>query len=156
MKIYVGSDHNGHHLKQEVIDYLQDKGHQVEDEGNAKFNPDDDFPIFAARVVNAMKADEDFDPAESSKLRGVLICGSGQGMVIAANRFREIRAGLIYSVGSAKSTRHDEDSNIACLPSDIFRDEHQEDWRELLDIWLKEPFGAAKRFIRRNQELDQL
>ncbi len=154
MKIYIGADHNGYHLKSEIQRYLEQRGHQVIDEGNDHRDAQDDFPIFAARVVNALRADSQFDPYHSEKLRGVLICGSGQGMAIAANRFKGIRAGLIYNLASAKSTRHDEDSNIAALPAELFDD--PDSWKPVVDAWLDEPFAGAARFKRRNRELDEL
>ncbi len=154
MKIYIGADHNGHQLKKSICEYLKSRGFEVVDEGNKGLDPKDDFPVFAARVVNAMRADKDFDPHRTDQVRGLLICGSGQGMVMAANRFSGIRAGLVYNLASAKSTRHDEDSNVIALPSELFKS--FKDWQVLLDAWLSEPFGNAERFRRRNQQLDQL
>lgn len=154
MKIYIGSDHNGHHLKQEMIDYLKSLGHEVIDKGDKEKDPDDDFPVFASQVVHALFEDEEFDHTKTDDVRGILICGSGQGMVIAANRFKGIRAGLVYNHKSAKSIRHDEDSNVAAFPSELFDDD--ESWKKLLDAWLNEPFANASRFVRRNRQLDEL
>lgn len=156
MKIYIGADHKGHDLKDKMISYLKKRGHEVVDEGDKTKDPNDDFPVFAARVVHGLFADNMFDHEQTSDVRGVLICGSGQGMVIAANRFKGIRAGLIYNLPSAKSTRHDEDSNVAAFPSELFAEEDDQAWQNLLDAWLDEPFANAARFKRRNKQLDEL
>ena len=102
MTIYLGADHNGFHLKEKIEAYLKSAGYKVVDEGDERLDPDDDFTVFASRVVRAMK--EHGDDA-----RGILICGSGQGMAIAANRHKGIRAGLGWGVEAARSTRNDED-----------------------------------------------
>ena len=86
--------------------------------------------------------------------RGILICGSGQGMAIAANRQKGIRAGLGWSVIAAKSTRNDEDSNLLALPSEILKNES--DWKEVIVAWLETPFAGAPIFRRRNRHLDEI
>lgn len=148
MKIYLGADHNGYHLKEKLSLYLTERGHGVVDEGDEKLDPEDDFTVFAGRVVSSMKSDDDID------VRGILICGSGQGMAIAANRHKGIRAGLGWSVDAAESTRNDEDSNVLALPSEVFKDDSQ--WQEIVDTWLSTPFAAAARYKRRNRQLDEL
>lgn len=155
MKLYIGSDHNGHDLKEKMKAYLAKRGHQVIDEGDTSKDPNDDFPVFAARVVHGLFADEKFDHEHTSDVRGILVCGSGQGMVIAANRFKGIRAGLIYNNSSAKSIRHDEDSNVAAFPAELFTGDDSA-WQTVLDTWLNEPFANAARFKRRNKQLDEL
>ena len=148
MKIYIGADHNGYYLKEKIADYLQKRGYDVIDEGDEKLNPEDDFTVFASRVVNAMKADED----ESI---GVLICGSGQGMAIAANRHKGVRAILGYSKRAALEGRNDEDANVLALPSEIL-DDDDKSWKDILDSFLTTPFAGAARYKRRNRQLDEL
>jgi len=92
MKIYIGADHNGFELKKRLLTYLQRNGYSVSDEGDLTLDPQDDYPQFAAKVIMAMKASEDSDP------RGLLICGSGQGICIAAKRFKGIRAAVCGEV----------------------------------------------------------
>lgn len=148
MKIFIGADHNGYDLKSKVTNYLRKKGIDVIDEGDEQRDPEDDFPVFAKRVTTAVLGSQDDDP------RGILICGSGQGMAIAANRQKGIRAGLGWSVIAAKSTRNDEDSNVLALPSEILTSENE--WKEVIDTWLETPFAGAPRFKRRNRQLDEL
>lgn len=147
MKIFLGADHNGYHLKERIEKYLIAQGHEIVDEGDEKLNPEDDFTIFASRVVSAMKS-------EGNSARGILVCGSGQGMAIAANRHRGIRAGLGWSVGAARSIRNDEDSNVLALPAQILTND--KDWKSVIDTWLTTPFAGAARYKRRNAQLDDL
>jgi len=148
MKIFIGADHNGFFLKEDLYKYLVDLGHEVVDLGDERLDPDDDFTVFASRVINAMKSSSDMDP------KGILICGSGQGMMIAANRHKGIRAGLGWGVEAAKSTRNDEDSNVLALPSEIL--DNPQKWQSVVDTWLKTPFSGAERYKRRNHQLDEI
>ena len=149
MKIYLGSDHNGFHLKQEVFSYLVKHGYDVEDIGDETPDPNDDFPEFAQSVALKVIGSEEKDP------RGILICGSGQGMAMAANRFRGIRASVVWDVHEAKMTRNDNDSNVLCLPGRSIRTEDAE-WQGIIETWLNTPFLDAVRFKRRNAQLDEL
>jgi ribose 5-phosphate isomerase B len=146
MKVFLGADHNGFDMKQKLAQALIRGGYEVVDEGDTARKPDDDFPVFAARVVHAMRA-----AGEDS--RGILICGSGQGMCMAANRFKGIRASLIWEVAEAHAARNDDDSNILCLPARSIRDDEAV---KIADAWLATPFAGAPRFKRRIKELDQL
>lgn len=147
MRIYIGADHNGFTLKEQLERFLRAHGFEVFDEGDDALRPNDDFPQFAARVVRAMQASDDDDP------RGILICGSGQGMCMAANRYKGIRACLGYDIESARSSRNDDDANILCLPAHILKSRTAE---RIVRTWLETPFAAAPRFIRRIDELDTL
>ena len=149
MIVYVGSDHQGFEAKSLVLTYLKKAGYDAVDVGDEKLDPNDDFPVFAARAVAAIKTSNDNDP------RAILICGSGQGMMMAANRFKGIRAGLGWSTEAARSIRNDEDSNVLAMPSELLNAEI-DIAQGIIDTWLKTPFAAATRYIRRNKELDEL
>ena len=147
MKIYFGADHNGFDMKRELIEKLALAGYSVIDEGDDQLKPEDDFPQFASRVVAAIKASDDQDP------RGILICGSGQGMCMAANRYKGIRASLVWSLEEAHASRNDDDSNVLCLPA---RYMSVGDATKIAEAWLVTPFAGAPRFKRRIKELDKL
>ncbi len=147
MKIYVGADHRGFNLKQELVDYLRGRNYEVVDEGDATLDPSDDFPQFASKVVSKMLA------ADIEHARGILICGSGQGMCMAANRYKGIRAAMGYDERGARLSRNDDDSNVLCLPADLIE---QKAAYRIVDTWLNTPFANATRFKRRLQELDEL
>lgn len=147
MIIYIGADHNGFEMKAALAAALQLSGYTVHDEGDAVKDPDDDFPQFAGRVIQAMKADG------SADVKGILICGSGQGMCMAANRYKGIRASLVWNVHEAHAARNDDDSNVLCLPA---RSISNDEAVAIAEVWLKVAFAGAPRFKRRIAELDQL
>lgn len=147
MKIFLGCDHNGYDLKQHIATFLEKSGHEVVDEGDGKLDPSDDFPIFAVRVVNAMKSSDESDPM------GILICGSGQGMCMAANRHKGIRAALCWNIREAHSSRNDDNSNILCLSASST---DKKDAESIVSAWISTPFAAAPRFVRRLREMDDL
>lgn len=150
MKIYLGADHQGFHLKEDVLAYLAKHGYEVEDVGDKTLDPLDDFPVFAQAVALKILGSDDKDP------RGILLCGGGQGMAMAANRFRGIRASVIWDAFEAKMTRNDNDSNVLCIPSRIFAEQDPAAWQGIIETWLNAPFADAMRFKRRNAELDEL
>jgi ribose 5-phosphate isomerase B len=147
MKIYLGADHNGFALKKHLYDFLLKSGYDVIDAGDTQLDPNDDFPQFAGRVVSAVLADDDRDA------RGILICGSGQGMCMAANRFKGIYASLCWNLSETRSARNDDDSNVLCLSSRSIDEQKAE---AIVNTFLVTPFAGAPRFKRRLQELDQL
>lgn len=147
MKIYIGADHNGFDMKRELIDELRATGYTVEDMGNESLKPDDDFPQFASAVVMGMKASDDPQPF------GILICGSGQGMCMAANRFKGIRASVVWDLEEAHASRNDDDSNVLCLPARFIS---MRDAIKIAEAWIATPFAGAPRFKRRIEELDKL
>ncbi len=149
MKIFLGADHQGYHLKDKIEAYLSKRHYNVEDVGAAELDPADDFPQFAQlAATKVLGEDEAEDP------RAILVCGGGQGMAMAANRFRGIRASVIWDSFEAKMTRNDNDSNVLCLPARVL-DDDAELWKDILDTWLSTPFAKAARFKRRNAELDE-
>ena len=155
MKIFLGADHRGFYLKEKIFKYLKDSGYDIEDIGGFEYDPNDDFPEFARVAVSKIRANEKYDP------RAILICGGAQGMGMAANRFKGIRASVVWEPEEAKWTRNDNDSNVICLPARVFdKDEAEAEaeakWKETVDVWLKTPFAAAPRFVRRNKQIDEV
>ncbi len=147
MQIFVGADHQGFQLKSRLVTLLKRHGYEVADEGGEKLDPADDFPVFAQKVAGAVLGSNDNDA------RGILVCGSGQGMCMAANRFKGIRACLAYDRESARSSRNDDDSNVLCLPASVLKTEEAGD---IVQTWLDTPFAAAPRYVRRIKELDEM
>lgn len=146
--IIIGADHRGFHLKNELVKELRARGYVVIDKGDERLDPEDDYPQFAARVVNAMKSsDED--------TKGLLLCGSGQGMAMAANRHKGIRAVVAWDKNQARVARSDDDSNVLALPADIF-DKKVDEAVSIIETWLNTPFEAIPRRMRRIQQMDSL
>ena len=123
MRIAIGCDHRGLELKQSIMKLLTEAGHSYEDFGT--FTPDPvDYPDIAKKVADAV-ARSDFE-------RGILICSTGIGMCIAANKVRSIRAALAYNGFSALRARQHNDANILCLGMDESRDTVREIVRTFL------------------------
>lgn len=106
MHIVVGSDHAGYSLKQEIARYLRAEGHHVDDVGTDS-TASTDYPDYAVRVARAV--------ADGGADMGILICGTGIGMSIAANKVRGIRAAVATDCYMARKAREDNDANILCL-----------------------------------------
>lgn len=150
MKIFLGADHQGFHLKEQLFAWLAKRNYDVEDVSSKELDPNDDFPQFAQMVaLKVIGEDDRIDP------RGILICGGGQGMAMAANRFAGIRASVIWDSYEAKMTRNDNNSNVLCLPARVL-DDDLELWKDVVTTWLETPFADAPRYRRRNQEMDEL
>src|SRR5690606_9010665 len=113
MNIYLGADHNGFALKEKVFAYLAKQNYKIQDVGGVELDPDDDFPEFAQMGVLNLMGDDSKVP------RAILICGGGQGMSMAAIRFRGSRASVVWVTHEAKMTRRVNDSNGLCLPARI-------------------------------------
>lgn len=150
MKIFLGADHQGYHLKEKIEAYLAKRRYEVEDIGARELDPDDDFTDFAQMAVTKVLGED-----EKSDPRSILICGGGQGMCMAANRFRGIRACVVWDSYEARMSRRDNDSNVICLPARLL-DDDAELWQDIIDTWLKTPFSGVARYRRRNDELDRL
>lgn len=148
MKIFIGADHQGYHLKERLEVLLRELGYDVHDEGNESLQSEDDFPVFASRVVHAMKE-------HGSESRGILICGSGQGMAIAANRHKGIRAVVAWNKTEAKLARNDDDSNVLALPAHLLKSKDAEAF-EIVESWLRTPYERIAKRDRRIRELDEL
>lgn len=118
--------------------------------GDKTLDPTDDFPQFAQlAALKVLGEDERDDP------RAILICTGGQGMAMAANRFRGIRAAVIWDALEARECRNDNNSNVLCLPARVL-DDDAELWKHIIDTWLTTPFAGAARYTRRNAELDAI
>ena len=143
----MGADHNGYVLKVKLTDRMRKAGYDIIDEGNTQLQPDDDFPQFAEATIRAMLASNDPDS------RAILICGSGQGMCMAANRFKGIRASLVWDTLEARAARNDDDSNVLCLPARFL---NEEEATAIAEVWLSVPFAGATRYKRRLEALDRI
>ncbi|MDR1196812.1 MAG: RpiB/LacA/LacB family sugar-phosphate isomerase [Candidatus Nomurabacteria bacterium] len=148
MKIYLGADHRGFNLKTRLETYLAKRNYPVEDVGNEVYDKDDDFPQFAAEAALKIIGSDDDDP------RGILLCGGGQGVAMAANRFNSIRSVVIFTTEASKVARQENDANVLCLAADLFED--NDAWQEIVDAFLKTKFSGKTRYVRRNQQLDEL
>lgn len=145
MKIAIGADHAGFELKEKLREMLEDDGYEVIDVGAHELEPGDDYPIYAAQVGRMVSQGE----AE----RGILVCDSGIGVDIVANKFPGVRSALVHDEELASLTRLHNDSNVLCLGA-IFVDEAEAEC--ITQIWLKTDFSHGERHQRRIEEIEEL
>ncbi|MFC1724501.1 ribose 5-phosphate isomerase B [candidate division KSB1 bacterium] len=141
-KIAIGSDHRGFKLKNDIINYLKDKGYDVADFG-CYSGESADYPDYAKKVSIEISNDKYW--------RGVLICGSGIGMSIAANRINGVRAALCHTVDDAKMSRNHNNANIIVFAANSAGKESSE---KMLDIFLNADFEGGRHQVRVNK-IDQ-
>lgn len=144
--IYIAADHGGFKLKQHLIKFLQKQRLEFKDLGPSKFKDGDDYPDFGTKVAKQVSK----NPVSNL---GILICRSGQGMCIVANKFDGVRAALVWNVASAKQSRNDDMANILCLPSDFINSSQAEN---IVKTWLATPYSSDKRHMRRIHKISKL
>ena len=142
MKIAIGCDHGGFHLKEKIKEYLSAREIEVKDKGTYS-EERVDFPLYAEKVAEAVTGKE-------ADL-GILCCGTGIGMSIAANKVKGIRAAVVGDCFSAKATREHNDSNILCLGERVTEEELA---LKILDEWLNAEFEGDRHIERLNQLAD--
>ena len=140
MKLVIGSDHGGYALKQEIIQHLQAKGYEIMDIG-CESEASCDYPDYAKKACAAIRSGE----AEL----GILVCGTGIGMSMAANKEPGIRASLCHDVFSAKATREHNDANILCMGARVIGPGLA---LMVTDTFLTTPFSNEERHLRRIRE----
>jgi ribose 5-phosphate isomerase B len=140
MRIAVGSDHRGVELRAKLIAFLQRLGQDVVDVGSQD-GEDCDYPDIAA-LVGRKVASKEVD-------RGILLCGTGVGMCIAANKIPGVRAAPCYDDITAEVSRRHNDLNVLCLSGDLLGEKLAD---RLVEIWLNTPFEGG-RHARRNQKI---
>ncbi len=146
MIICLGADHGGFALKERMKASLAGEGYEVMDMGAAALVPDDDYPEFAAAVAREVGK----DPAGR---RGIVICRSGFGVDVVANKFRGVRAGLPFSPDHLYQGRHDDDLNVLAIAAD-FTDEATV--QQLVKVFLTTPFAKEERYLRRLGEIGKI
>ncbi|MBI4016114.1 MAG: RpiB/LacA/LacB family sugar-phosphate isomerase [Candidatus Aenigmarchaeota archaeon] len=142
--IYLGADHAGFESKEKIKKYLLKKRYKVIDCGNTVLDTSDDYPDFAYAVAKKVVA---------HKGSGILFCGSAEGMSIAANKVREIRAVVAHDIVEARLTRKHNNANVLCLSG----------WhtpiplaKRIINIWLQTTFSNEQRHKRRLRKIIQI
>lgn len=138
MKIAIGTDHGGFALKQAVVDELKKLGHAVLDCGAMSYDSADDYPDFTRSVGQAIQ--------RSEVERGIVICGSGVGAVVAANKMRGVRACLCHDTYSAHQGVEHDNMNVLCLGARIIGDALA---KELVRAFVSANFSSEERHVRR-------
>jgi ribose 5-phosphate isomerase B len=141
MRVILASDHAGLRLKEKVKKYLEKKKIEYEDLGTKSFKSVD-YPDYALKVAEKV--------AKNKNTRGILVCGTGTGMTIAANKVKGIRAVAAYDAYSAKMSRIDNDTNVLGLRGRFFPFEKI---KKIITVWLDTPFSGEKRHKRRIKKI---
>ncbi len=145
MLVAVGADHAGYALKGEVVGWLKKEGHQVNDLGAFNLDPDDDYPDFAIAVASSVTSGE--------TERGIVICGSGVGASVTANKIKGIRACLCHDTYSARQGVEHDDMNVICIGGRIIGIELT---KVVLQAFLGAVFVPEPRFQRRLDKIIQV
>jgi ribose 5-phosphate isomerase B len=141
VRVFIGSDHGGYVQKDRLVSLLSSQGYQVVDSGTHS-DESTDYPEYALLVGRQV--------IEHPGSFGILLCRSGEGMQMAANKIPGIRAALVWTEAVATETRHDNDANVLVLPSDFIS---QEDEEAIVRAFLTTPFSHEERHERRIEEI---
>ena len=143
MKLAIGADHAGYMLKEQIKEYLKSRDIDFKDVGTFKIESCD-YPEFAYKVGQAV--------ANGEADLGILICGTGIGMSITANKIKGIRAALVHDEQTAKLSRQHNNANVLCMGGRILTEEQA---RQIVDVWLNTSFEGG-RHERRLKLISQL
>jgi ribose 5-phosphate isomerase B len=145
MKIFLGADHRGYELKEKIARWLFDMEYACRDLGATHADPADDFTKYAEEVASLVAANEGS--------RGVLLCGSGVGVEVLANKFDGIRASIGKDVAQVEAGRNDDDMNILVIAADFTS---EKDAKAMLIAFLETKFSGKARYERRLQEIKEI
>lgn len=143
MKIAAGADHGGYAIKEAVVRGLRSQGHEVIDVGTDSAETSVDYPTFAHRVAAMVAAGE--------VERGLLVCGTGLGICMAANRHHGVRAADCFTPHLAEMSRRHNDANVLCLGGRLLSED--EAWA-IAEVWMSTPFEGGRH--QRRVELIEL
>ncbi len=144
--LYIASDHAGFQLKKHLITYIKTQLRKtVQDLGPKKFDKEDDFPDFAVPLAKKV--------AEKNSNLGILVCGTGHGVCITANKIKGISAILGYSIEAAEMGKKHNNANVLCLAGKVLSHEHAS---AIVKKFLETKFENAQRLVRRNKKITAL
>jgi ribose 5-phosphate isomerase B len=142
MRVHLGSDHAGLELKEHILRWLGDHGHEAVDHGPYVYEADDDYPVYCLRAAEGVAGD--------SGSLGVVIGGSGNGEQMSANKVKGIRAALVWSEETARLAREHNDANVISVGG---RMHTLEEMMRFIEVFLATPFSGAERHSRRIEML---
>ncbi len=143
--IYLGADHRGYELKEKIASWLFDMKNDFTDMGAASLDPHDDFTKYAESVASQV--------ANEKHSRGILLCGSGVGVDVTANKFDGIRSSVGKNAKQVEAGRRDDDMNVLVIAAD-YTDEAEA--KEMVRVFLETKFSGKERYKRRIQEIEKI
>ena len=144
--IYLAADHRGFKLKEELKNYLVQQGFEVEDVGAFEYNQDDDYVDFARAASEKIVENHGVH-------KGIFVCGSGHGMDAVANKFKGLRAALVFNRQVAAQSREHDDTNVLVLASDWIE---PADAKDVAIVWLGKQFNGVERHVRRLKKIEEI
>lgn len=145
MKIFIGADHRGYELKEKIAKWLFEMEYPFQDLGATHLDPNDDYTTYAERVASLV--------AKTEGARGVLLCGSGVGVDVTANKFDGIRASIGKDVFQVEAGRNDDDMNILVIAADYTEEKEA---KAMLIAFLETRFSGKAKYERRIQEIKEI
>ena len=145
IKIYLGADHRGFKLKEKIATWLFDRGYKFEDLGAESLDPKDDYTVFTEKVASIV--------GKENTSVGILICGSGVGVDVVANKFDGVRSSIGKNKEQVKAGRNDDNMNILVLAAGYTKDNEA---FEMLKMFLETKFSGKDRYERRLEEIEKL
>lgn len=145
MHVYLGADHRGYQLKDEIISWLQGRQIPFTDFGAVNYDAEDDYNDYAKRVAVAITSNSDENDF------GILLCGSGQGMAMQANRYKGVRAAICDSAIEAMETRGHNNANVLCISAD----ENSHNYAEIINAFMDTKPIDEEKYKRRCRKLDE-
>lgn len=145
MKIYIGADHRGYELKEKIASWLFELKYEFTDMGASSLNPADDYTKYAEEVALMVR--------DNDGARGVLLCGSGVGVEVVANKFDGIRAAIGKSVLQIHAGRNDDDMNVLVIASDFTTEKEA---KAMLISFLETKFSGKARYEKRIDEISKI
>lgn len=143
MVIYIGADHQGFELKNHLVAFLRAAGYAAVDMVET-YHEDDDYPDVAKMVAEKVSVD--------AASRGILLCGSGAGVSVMANKFANVRAATVATADQAFDVRNDDNVNVLCIGARYTDGTTAE---KITSVWLQTPFAAEERFERRLRKIEE-
>ncbi len=152
MRVLIASDHAGFEMKKALVGFLKEKGYDVVDLGPYEYDAEDDFVDYAEKLCRKLLEEKESEDSNED-IRGVLICGSGQGMCIAANKFPGIYAAQIWDERSARIAVEHDNANVACLAGRFLEEGVA---KKTVEAFLHARFGRKEKRIRRVEKIKKL
>ncbi len=143
--LYIASDHAGYNLREEIKTFLDEVEYPYEDMGAREMDPQDDYPDYAFPLAQKVAAEHDS--------LGILICGTGVGVCITANKVSGIRAALVQDEVTARLSREHDNVNVLCLGGRILEPELA---KKIVKIWLHTEFTGEERHVRRLKKIENI
>jgi ribose 5-phosphate isomerase B len=143
--IYIGADHRGYKLKEKINSWLFENNYEFYDVGANKFDPYDDYTKYASEVASLV--------ADDNKNKGILLCGSGVGVDVVANKFDGVRSSIGKSAEQIKAGRNDDNMNILVIASEYTKEDEA---LEMVKTFIETEYDNAQRHERRLEEIEKI